>query len=234
MDWEPRYRRFQECQRYVAWSDYDAQRVRSLATIVDPSLQPLVDDFYAEIERHVHTSRIISGGQQQMSRLKEALLCWLRDLFTGSYDRDYLRRRYEVGRQHVQMGLDQTYTILAMSRLRSGLLADVSVRVAKTIGRRLLQFERRLRGLLFLSNRERLASVLLDLARQSGVATNDGISLQIRLSHHDLANIIGCSRETVSVEMAKLRSDGLIDSGRQRIILTQPRRLAELISRNGI
>ena len=112
--------------------------------------------------------------------------------------------------------------------------ADVSVRVAKTIGRRLLQFERRLRGLLFLSNRERLASVLLDLARQSGVATNDGISLRIRLSHHDLANIIGCSRETVSVEMAKLRSDGLIDSGRQRIVLTQPRRLKKLVSRNGI
>lgn len=132
------------------------------------------------------------------------------------------------------MGIDQTYTILAMSRLRSGLLADVSVRVAKTIGRRLLQFERRLRGLLFLSNRERLASVLLDLARQSGVATNDGISLQIRLSHHDLANTIGCSRETVSVEMAKMRADGLIDSGRQRIVLTQPRRLEKLVSRNGI
>lgn len=128
MDWEQRYRRFQECQRYVAWSDYDAQRVRSLATIVDPSLQALVDDFYTEIERHAHTSRIVSGGQQQVSRLKEALLCWLRDLFTGSYDRDYLRRRYEVGRQHVRMGLDQTYTILAMARLRSGLLAALRER----------------------------------------------------------------------------------------------------------
>lgn len=62
MDWEQRYRRFQECQRYVAWNDYDAQRVRSLATLVDPSLQVLVDDFYTEIERHAHTSRIVSGG----------------------------------------------------------------------------------------------------------------------------------------------------------------------------
>ena len=70
MDWEPRYRHFQECQRHVAWSDYDAQRVRLPATIVDPSLQVLVDDFYTEIERHAHTSRIVSGSQQQVSRLK--------------------------------------------------------------------------------------------------------------------------------------------------------------------
>ena len=92
MDWEKHYRRYQDCQRDVAWSDYDVERVRSVAEMVKPHLPALADDFYAEIERHPDTSRLITGGKEQVNRLKQTLLGWLCDLFSGNYDRDYLKR----------------------------------------------------------------------------------------------------------------------------------------------
>jgi len=121
MDTDKRYQRYQEFQRYVQWSDYDVGRVRSVADLVEPYLQSLVDDFYEEIGHHPKASRVITGGKQQVKRLKVTLLAWLRELFSGQYDRDYLERRWRIGKKHAEIGLEQVYTITALSRLRTGL-----------------------------------------------------------------------------------------------------------------
>ena len=98
------------------------QRAQSVAGLLDPFLSGLVDDFYAEIERHPEAMKVITGGQQQISRLKGTLVKWLRELLAGPYESDYVARRWKVGWRHVEIGLDQVYTNVALSRLRKGLL----------------------------------------------------------------------------------------------------------------
>ncbi len=122
MDADRLFDRYRELQSYVAWSDEDAERVRGLAPLVEPHLTSLVEDFYAEIARHPAAHKVFTGGQAQIDRLKGALLKWLRDLFQGPYDRDYVVRRWKVGARHVEIGLDQVYTNVALSRLRDGLV----------------------------------------------------------------------------------------------------------------
>jgi signal transduction histidine kinase len=122
MNPEDLYRRYQELQQYVAWTEEDARRVQSVAAAVEPYLPGLIDDFYAEIERHPGARKVITGGRQQVERLKGTLLVWIRDLFSGRYDQDYVLRRWRVGGRHVEIGLDQVYTNVALSRLRRGLL----------------------------------------------------------------------------------------------------------------
>jgi signal transduction histidine kinase len=116
------YRRYQELQQYVGWTDEDARRVQSLAGLLEPYLVPLIDDFYAEIDRHPNARKVITGGPAQIERLKGTLMGWLRDLLSGPYDREYAARRWRVGRKHVDIGLDQVYTNVALSRLRRGLM----------------------------------------------------------------------------------------------------------------
>jgi signal transduction histidine kinase len=116
------YRRYQELQHYVGWSADDATHIRSVADLLQPYLRPLIDDFYDEIERHPEARKVITGGQAQITRLKGTLLGWLRDLLSGPYDQDYVARRWKVGWRHVEIGLDQVYTNVALSRLRRGLL----------------------------------------------------------------------------------------------------------------
>src|SRR5262249_46661177 len=48
---------------------------------------------------------------------------WLHELLAGRYDADYVERRWRVGWRHVEIGLDQVYTNVALSRLRAGLTA---------------------------------------------------------------------------------------------------------------
>jgi signal transduction histidine kinase len=123
MDTDRVYRRYQELQSYVGWTDEDGRRVHALAPLLEPSLLPLIDDFYAEIERHPDARKVITGGRTQIERLRGSLVYWLRELLSGVYDRDYVLRRWRVGHRHVEIGLDQLYTNVALSRLRSGLVA---------------------------------------------------------------------------------------------------------------
>ena len=122
MNPEELFCRYQELQQYVGWTGEDARRVQSVANLLDPYLPALIDDFYDEIERHPNARRVITGGHQQITRLKGTLLRWIRELLSGSYDKDYVVRRWMVGRRHVEIGLDQVFTNVALSRLRRGLM----------------------------------------------------------------------------------------------------------------
>jgi CRP/FNR family cyclic AMP-dependent transcriptional regulator len=106
----------------------------------------------------------------------------------------------------------------------------VSLGVTKLIGMRRKRIERRLKYLLFHSNRERLIHLLIELAEQYGRPSADGIELGIKLSHQDLANIIGSTRETATVILGELQNEGSIKCGRRKITLVDPERLATSIS----
>jgi signal transduction histidine kinase len=116
------FARYRELQAYVGWTDEAARRVAATTGLLGPFLPALIDDFYAEIERHPEARKVITGGAAQIQRLKGTLLAWVRELLAGRYDADYVARRWRVGWRHVEIGLDQVYTNVALSRLRGGLV----------------------------------------------------------------------------------------------------------------
>lgn len=118
-------RNYQELQQYVGWTDEDAARVQAAGDVVRPHLVTLVDDFYAEIDRHPAARKVITGGEEQINRLKGTLITWLEELLAGQYDSTYVLRRWRVGWRHVEIGLSQVFTNVALSRLRHGLLRSL-------------------------------------------------------------------------------------------------------------
>jgi PAS domain S-box-containing protein len=122
MDHEQLIHRYQELQQYLGWTEEDARRVHDVATVLESKLSAIVDDFYAVIDEHPEARKVITGGQDQIRRLKVTLLNWLRELLAGPYDADYIVRRWKVGWRHVEIGLSQVYTNAALSRIRSRLL----------------------------------------------------------------------------------------------------------------
>jgi CRP-like cAMP-binding protein len=106
---------------------------------------------------------------------------------------------------------------------------SVSLGVTKLMGLRRRRVERRLKYLLFRSNRERLVHLLLELAEQYGQRRPEGVLLTIKLSHQDLANVIGSTRETVTVVLGDLQSEGLLELGRRKIVLRDIGSLADSV-----
>ncbi|MBX3424183.1 MAG: Crp/Fnr family transcriptional regulator [Pirellulales bacterium] len=102
----------------------------------------------------------------------------------------------------------------------------LSLGVAKLFGMRRLRIERRLKYLLFRSNRDRLIHLVLELAERYGRQTDAGVELKIKLSHQDLASVIGSTRETVTVLLGELQNEGLIQLGRRRLTILDLEKLA--------
>ena len=122
------FERYQELQRYVGWTEFDAARVKEAGEVLGSEFGVLIDDFYTEIKQHPAALQVITGGEEQILRLKESLQKWLEELFSGSYDQAYVARRWRVGYRHVEIGLDQVFTNAALSRLRRGLLHSLEAR----------------------------------------------------------------------------------------------------------
>lgn len=98
--------------------------------------------------------------------------------------------------------------------------------VTKLIGLRRQRIERRLRSLLFRSNRDRLIQFLLELAERYGKPTSEGIYLAIPLSHQEIASVIGSTRETVTHLLGELQLARLLKVARQKIVVRDLPRLA--------
>ena len=103
--------------------------------------------------------------------------------------------------------------------------AGLALGVTQLLGFRRLRIERRLKSLLFRSNRDRLLQLLVELAQDHGGNTAHGIEIRIKLSHQDLASIIGSTRETVTTTLGQLQNEGLVLLGRQRITICDMKRL---------
>ena len=110
-----------------------------------------------------------------------------------------------------------------------GLIArrpDVALSVTKLLGLRLRRVENRLKNLLFRNTRERLVALLLELLGSHGRPAAGGWELRTRLTHQDLANLIGSSRETVTLTLGQLQREGVIAVVRRRIVVRDRGRLA--------
>ncbi len=107
---------------------------------------------------------------------------------------------------------------------------DLTMGITKLIGARRRRVERRLRNLLFHSNRERLIYLLIELVEQYGRRAEDGIELGIKLSHQEMANIIGSTRETVTVVLGELQKEGMIRIARRRVKILDLEQLGKQVN----
>jgi len=71
----------------------------------------------------------------------------------------------------------------------------------------------------------RVAHALLRLARQAGRKVEAGIEIDFPISRQDVAEMTGTTLHTVSRLLSAWEQRGLIESGRQRIVIRDPHKL---------
>ncbi|WP_258359306.1 Crp/Fnr family transcriptional regulator [Moorella sulfitireducens] len=112
-----------------------------------------------------------------------------------------------------------------MERLLSN-HGEMAVKIIKVMSRRLRKAQEHIRDLALKGAYGRLASTLLQLARDYGTPGEDGITIDLNLSQQELANLIGTSRETVARILSDFKRLGVVGVERQRITILAPQKLA--------
>ncbi|MDP6418983.1 MAG: Crp/Fnr family transcriptional regulator [Candidatus Krumholzibacteria bacterium] len=75
--------------------------------------------------------------------------------------------------------------------------------------------------LVFMDVKGRLAALLLELS-ESGEKSQGCRSLETRITHQDLANLIGSTRETTTATLNQLRREKLIRFEQRNIVISRP------------
>jgi CRP/FNR family transcriptional regulator len=109
--------------------------------------------------------------------------------------------------------------------------SEVAMRIAAHLSMELRGAYRQIaRVVLSPSAQTRVASLLLDAAGVDGRDVPPGTQFRLGLTHEEMAEIIGTSRETVSRTLSDLRRDGLIHMRGAYVTLLDPRHLKELVA----
>ncbi|MGR3277961.1 Crp/Fnr family transcriptional regulator [Acaryochloris marina NIES-2412] len=104
---------------------------------------------------------------------------------------------------------------------------QAGIRLAKLMARRLRQLNRRLR-LREADAQSRVADILLFLAEGQGIEGKGGIEIP-NLPHRELSSLSGMARETVTRQLGKLESKGLIQRNQDVLCIIDTDALEDLI-----
>ena len=103
---------------------------------------------------------------------------------------------------------------------------EVALKIMTLLELRLVQYEELVKTLLPRETRARLASLLPLLAQKFGSEGEAGITIDLRLTHQDLAAMVASTRESVTKVLNDLRSQKVISIERGRITIISSERLS--------
>jgi len=96
---------------------------------------------------------------------------------------------------------------------------ELSFKILKLIGLRLMKLERKLELLVFKDARTRVIEFLKDAASWKGKKVGFETMIATRLTHKDIAALTGTSRQTVTTILNELKDKNLINFDRKKILI---------------
>ncbi len=112
-------------------------------------------------------------------------------------------------------GLMQRHPTIAMNALGA-------------VGGRLQEAQERIREMSTEKVERRIAHALLRLVRQAGRRVERGVEINFPISRQDIAEMTGTTLHTVSRTLSAWESQGLIEGGRQRVVVRNPHGLVTI------
>ncbi len=104
----------------------------------------------------------------------------------------------------------------------------VMLRLTELISDRMRSSDQRRLEFAALGVRQRLAILLLELARTHGERIPEGVRLTAGLSQSELAGSVGSSRERVARLLTELRGRGIVDTSRRGLVIICPEQLRRI------
>ncbi|WP_024518975.1 Crp/Fnr family transcriptional regulator [Bradyrhizobium sp. Tv2a-2] len=102
---------------------------------------------------------------------------------------------------------------------------QLATNTLQTVGSRLQESHTRVVEMSTQQVEQRVAHALLRLAKQSGRKLDHGVEIDFPISRQDIAQMTGTTLHTVSRILSGWEQQGLVESGRQRIVLREPHKI---------
>ena len=125
-------------------------------------------------------------------------------------------------REEMAEAMDPSLTVEVDRELLDQLLRTnglAAYRFARALIARRKDLETRVEQLIFKDVGSKLAELLLSLGVEHGIADTRGTVVGLKITHQEMANLIGSTRETVSLTLSQFKRKGLIQTEGRKVIL---------------
>ncbi|PIR22260.1 MAG: hypothetical protein COV44_08915 [Deltaproteobacteria bacterium CG11_big_fil_rev_8_21_14_0_20_45_16] len=126
--------------------------------------------------------------------------------------------------------LDDSYICAIRQEALTGIIKempDLAISLIGKINQKLKEAEERIADLVFRDVPGRIASVLLKLAEQFGKSGDSGVEISIKLTHQELADMVGASRETATIVLNEFKEDKVVSISEKHISIIDEKRLRQ-------
>jgi CRP/FNR family transcriptional regulator/CRP/FNR family cyclic AMP-dependent transcriptional regulator len=106
---------------------------------------------------------------------------------------------------------------------------EISLKLLVTLSQRLRAADRNMESLAFLSAPGRVARLLLELAKEHGEQTSEGITINHVMTRQELASLAGTSRETLTRVLMDYQERGIIHLDKNRLTLRKEDKLRDMM-----
>jgi len=86
----------------------------------------------------------------------------------------------------------------------------LAVRVAEVLGARLREAHSVIHEMASYQVPARIALILLKLSEKAGTPTSDGVSLNLKMTHEEIARMVGTSRQSVTTVLNSFKQEGSV------------------------
>ena len=97
---------------------------------------------------------------------------------------------------------------------------SLAVALMRISNQRRQDVENKVARLIFRDVNAKLADLLISLGQEYGVEDARGTLVAIKITHQEMANLIGSTRETVSLTLSQFKKTGLITMDGRKVIIT--------------
>jgi CRP/FNR family transcriptional regulator len=105
----------------------------------------------------------------------------------------------------------------------------VALKLIQVMARRFQQAQSKIEDMAFRDVTGRLSKLILKLAEEFGEQTSKGVKISVKLTHRDIGNMIGVSRETTTSTLNNFKKQKFIDFSRRYITVMDRKGLENLI-----
>jgi CRP/FNR family transcriptional regulator/CRP/FNR family cyclic AMP-dependent transcriptional regulator len=106
---------------------------------------------------------------------------------------------------------------------------DIALKLLVTLSQRLRTADRNMESLAFLSAPGRVARLLLELGKEHGEKTAEGVTFTHNMTRQELASLAGTSRETLTRVLMDYQDRGIIHLDKNRLTLKNEAKLREMM-----
>lgn len=217
-------------KQYDLFKDLNEQELDQLGRGSQPTIIPKREYIFTP-EQPSSQVYILRSGRVRISRLSETgkhftlVILEPGDIFgENALFGDEPRRNFAEALDEVQIcAIDKReFEKVALTN------PTVTLKIAQIVEHRLSEAQEQIEHLVFYDVQTRLARLLLKLADIHGERVDNGVRIGIKLTHEDIASLIGSTRETTSKILNEFKTKDYIDVKKRQIILIDQKALADM------